>query len=128
MTSSSSSSNNNNFTVPNSISDSSKLTNSFKNIPNKFSSNSPNDGSKFRNATNNNNNNKNNNSSINQLINATTTAAIVEETSFSTVNFTNITAQVGSIVEIPCTVHHLAEGMVSESLNHFSILSLIYGE
>lgn len=40
---------------------------------------------------------------------------VVEETSFSTVNFTNITAQVGSIVEIPCAVHHLAEGTVSFS-------------
>ncbi|CRL04283.1 CLUMA_CG017381, isoform A [Clunio marinus] len=34
-------------------------------------------------------------------------------TFFSTTNFTNITSQVGSIVEIPCTVHNLGEGTVS---------------
>lgn len=102
----SNSSSHNNFTVPNSISDSSKVaTNNFKIISNKYSSSS--DGNKFHNASN------NKSSSLNQLNATTTMIPVVEETSFSTVNFTNITAQVGSIVEIPCTVHHLAEGTVS---------------
>jgi hypothetical protein len=92
--------------VPNSISDASKITSTFKNLSNKYSG-SLSDGNKFRNATNN-----NNTSSVNQLINATM-QPMLEETYFSTVNFTNITAQVGSIVEIPCSVHHLAEGTVS---------------
>lgn len=91
--------------MPNSISDSSKITSTFKNLSSKFSS-SLSDGNKFRNATN------NNTTSVNQLINATM-QPLLEETYFSTVNFTNITAQVGSIVEIPCSVHNLAEGTVS---------------
>ena len=94
----------NNLTVPNSISDSSKVTSTFKNLSNKYKS-SLSDGSKFRNKS---------ASSVNQLnVTTTTPLPIVEVTYFSTVNFTNITAQVGSIVEIPCTVHHLAEGTVS---------------
>jgi ABC-type antimicrobial peptide transport system permease subunit len=37
----------------------------------------------------------------------------VSSTYFSTENFTLVTTQVGSIIEIPCSVHHIGEGMVS---------------
>lgn len=87
-----------NFTVPNSISDSNKNLNSFKTIKNTITS----DGVTLSNATNNN--------SSNQLVGSNETELI---TFFSTTNFTNITSQVGSIVEVPCTVHHLGEGTVS---------------
>ncbi|KAG5683355.1 hypothetical protein PVAND_012641 [Polypedilum vanderplanki] len=91
-----------NYTVPNSISDSSKNLNSLKNVKHTSSS----DGMKFHN--NNSNSTNNNNTSSNQLNNETNI-----DTSFSTANYTNITAQVGSIVELPCTVQHLGEGTVS---------------
>lgn len=42
-------------------------------------------------------------------------------TEFSTANFTNITSQLGSVVEIPCTIHHLGEGTVSAFLNKWQI-------
>lgn len=110
ISSSSSSSSSGNFTVPNSIIDSSKNINPYKSVKHTSSS----DGMKFNtnnnsksNSTNNNNNNVNNTSS-NQLLNETNM-----ETSFSTANYTNITSQVGSIVEIPCTVQNLGEGTVS---------------
>lgn len=90
-----------NFSVPNSISDSSKNLNLIKNVKHTIS-----DGNKFNNNSNNNNNNT---SSQNQSINETSI-----DTSFSTTNFTNITAQVGSIVELPCTVHNPGEGTVSK--------------
>jgi hypothetical protein len=89
-----------NYTVPNSISDYNKNVNSFKSIKNTITSSS--DGLTLNNATNNN--------SSNQLVGGNETELI---TFFSTTNFTNITSQVGSIVEIPCTVHHLGEGTVS---------------
>jgi hypothetical protein len=74
--------------------------NSFKSIKNTMTSSS--EGLTLNNATNNN--------SSNQLAGGNETELI---TFFSTTNFTNITSQVGSIVEIPCTVHHLGEGTVS---------------
>lgn len=85
--------------MPNSISDSSKNLNLIKNVKHTIS-----DGNKL----NNNNLGNNNSTSQNQSINETNI-----ETSFSTTNFTNITAQVGSIVELPCTVHNPGEGTVS---------------
>lgn len=95
--------------MPNSISDSNKNLNSFKSIKSAMNSSSGfSDGINLNNATNNN--------SSNQLIGATEAEST---TFFSTANFTNITAQVGSIVEIPCTVHHIGEGMVSFTL-HFT--------
>jgi len=98
-----------NFSVPNSISDSSKNLNSLKNVKHTTSGSSLSDGIKSNNLTSNDNNNNNNNSaSQSQSINETSI-----ETSFSTSNFTNITAQVGSIVELPCTVHNLGDGTVS---------------
>ncbi|KAL7030462.1 hypothetical protein ACKWTF_006667 [Chironomus riparius] len=93
-----------NFSVPNSISDSSKNLNSLKNVKHTISGSSLSDGIKSNNLTSNNNNN-NNSTSQNQSINDTSI-----ETSFSTSNFTNITAQVGSIVELPCTVHNPGDG------------------
>lgn len=91
-----------NYTVPNSISDSNKNLNSFKSIKNTINSSSGlSDGLTLINATNN---------SSNQLAGANETDLV---TFFSTTNFTNVTSQVGSIVEIPCTVHHLGEGTVS---------------
>jgi hypothetical protein len=90
-----------NFTVPNSISDSNKNSNSFKSIKNTITNNSTISVTLM-------NNNATNNVSSNQL---NDTELI---TYFSTTNFTNITSQVGSIVEIPCTVHHLGEGTVSK--------------
>jgi hypothetical protein len=96
-----------NFSVPNSISDSSKNINSLKNVKHTISGSSLSDGIKSNNLTSNNNNN-NNSTSQNQSINETSI-----ETSFSTSNFTNITAQVGSIVELPCTVHNPGDGTVS---------------
>lgn len=83
-----------NFTAPNAISDSSKSESSFKSFKPNGS-----DGVTLSNATNHN--------SSNQL------ADVEESTYFSTANFTNVTSQVGSIVEIPCNVHHLGEGTVS---------------
>jgi hypothetical protein len=91
-----------NFSVPNAISDSSKNINSFKSIKNTTLSSSE-------------LNNANKNSS-NQLTGGNETELT---TFFSTTNFTNITSQVGSIVEIPCTVHHLGEGTVSDRKNKF---------
>lgn len=89
--------------MPNSISDSNKNFNSFKSIKSAMNSSSGlSDGLNLNNATNNN--------SSNQLTGANETELA---TFFSTTNFTNITSQVGSIVEIPCTVHHLGEGTVS---------------
>lgn len=89
-----------NFTVPNSISDSNKNPNSFKSVKSAINSSSGiSDGISLHDAT--------NNDSSNQLTDAELS------TFFSTANFTNITSQVGSIVEIPCTVHHLGEGTVS---------------
>lgn len=89
-----------NYTVPNSISDSNKNPNSFKSVKSAINSSSGiSDGISLHDAT--------NNDSSNQLTDAELS------TFFSTANFTNITSQVGSIVEIPCTVHHLGEGTVS---------------
>jgi hypothetical protein len=85
--------------VPNSISDSSKNQNTLKYNIHKISSSNVSDATATT---------FNNKTSLNQLLNET-----ILETYFSTENFTNITAQVGSIVEIPCTVHHIAEGTVS---------------
>jgi hypothetical protein len=90
-----------NYTVPNSISDSSKNLNSLKSVKHTSSSG---DGAKLNSSS----TNSNNNTSSNQLNNETNV-----ETSFSTANYTNVTAQVGSIVELPCTVQHLGEGTVS---------------
>jgi hypothetical protein len=86
------------------ISDSNKNLNSFKSIKNTINSTSSGlgEGLSLNNATNNN--------SSNQLNGANETELI---TFFSTTNFTNVTSQVGSIIEIPCTVHHLGEGTVS---------------
>lgn len=103
--------------MPNSISDSSKNLNSIKNVKHTSSGSTISDGIKFNNLTNNNNNNSsiNNNNNTNNSNNSEN-QSITEsniETSFSTSNFTNITAQVGSIVELPCTVHNLGEGTVS---------------
>jgi hypothetical protein len=86
-----------NFSVPNAISDSNKDINSFKSIKNTTPRSSD-----LNNAINKN--------SSNQLTGGNETELT---TFFSTANFTNITSQVGSIVEIPCTVHHLGEGTVS---------------
>lgn len=93
-----------NFTVPNSISDSNKNLNSLKSPKNStISSSGLGVGLSIANAT--------SNHSSNQL---STSDAAELTTFFSTTNFTNITSQVGSIVEIPCTVHHLgAEETVS---------------
>lgn len=92
-----------NYTVPNSISDSSKNLNSIKSVKSTTNSSSGfSDGFNLNNSTNNN--------SSNQLIGTTETEST---TFFSTANFTNITTQVGSIVEIPCTVHNIGEGKVS---------------
>lgn len=87
-----------NFSVPNSISDPNKNINSFKSIKNT----TPSSSEYLSNAINKN--------SSNQLIGGNETELI---TFFSTTNFTNITTQVGSIVEVPCTVHNLGEGTVS---------------
>lgn len=98
-----------NYTVPNAISDSNKNSKSLKSVKsamNSSSSSGLSDGISLHNST------KNSNSS-NQLIGDTETDLT---TFFSTANFTNITSQVGSIVEIPCTVHHLGEGTVSAVL------------
>lgn len=98
-----------NNTVPNAISDSNKNLNSFKSVKsatNNSSSSGLSDGISLHNSTNNSN-------SSNQLVGAIETELT---TFFSTANFTNITSQVGSIVEIPCTVHHLGEGTVSAEL------------
>lgn len=99
-----------NYTVPNMISDSNKNLNSFKSI--KSTTNSSNsslsDGVNKLNVTITSTTATNNSS--NQLI---TTNETEISTYFSTTNLTNITAQVGSIVEVPCTVHHLGEGTVS---------------
>lgn len=94
-----------NYTVPNSISDSNKNLNSLKSPKNStISSSGLGVGLSIANAT--------SNHSSNQL--STSDAAAELTTFFSTTNFTNITSQVGSIVEIPCTVHHLgAEETVS---------------
>lgn len=92
-----------NYTVPNSISDASKNLNTFKSLKNTLNSSSGlGDGLSLANSTNNN--------SSNQLPGASDAELT---TFFSTANFTNITSQVGSIVEVPCTVHHLGEGTVS---------------
>jgi hypothetical protein len=93
-----------NYTVPNSISDSNKNSNSFKIIKGATNSSSRglSEGIALSNATNYNSSNQLNGS-----------AEVASTTFFSTTNFTNITSQVGSIVEIPCTVHHLGEGTVS---------------
>lgn len=89
--------------MSNSISDSSKNLNSFKNVKSAINSSSGfSDGINLNDVTSNN--------SSNQLIGATETEST---TFFSTANFTNITTQVGSIVEIPCSVHHIGEGKVS---------------
>lgn len=90
--------------MPNSISDSNRNLNSFKSIKN--TNNSTISGiSKGINL-----NITTSNNSSNQLSGVNETELI---TFFGTTNFTNITSQVGSIVEIPCTVHHLGEGTVS---------------
>lgn len=90
-----------NYTVPNSISDSNKNFNSFKSIKNtiNITSSGLSDGLNLNIAN-----------SSNQLSGANETELI---TYFSTANLTNITSQVGSIVEIPCAVRHLGEGTVS---------------
>lgn len=40
----------------------------------------------------------------------------VNKAYFSTDNLTLVTTQVGSMVELPCTVHHIGDGMVRENL------------
>ncbi|CAO1384262.1 unnamed protein product, partial [Diamesa serratosioi] len=52
--------------------------------------------------------NNNNNQSLNNNYNET-----VNKAYFSTDNLTLVTTQVGSMVELPCTVHHIGDGMVS---------------
>jgi len=98
----------------NSISDSSKSLNSFKSaIKGTTSVNYVNGTSSVSsNATATTSTTTASNSSSNQLT-AIGSNDTESATYFSTANFTNITAQVGSIVEIPCTVHHLGEGTVS---------------
>jgi activator of HSP90 ATPase len=91
-----------NFTVPNAISDYSKGSSSFKVVKGATNSSSS-SGLVATPAV-------ASNSSSNQLNGS---AEVESETIFTTANFTNITAQVGSIVEIPCTVLHLGEGTVS---------------
>jgi hypothetical protein len=90
--------------VPNAISDSNKNSRNY----NKNSMISS--GSKFKMTTTSTSPVANNSS--NQLADGVSETPFI--THFSTSNFTNITTQVGSIVELPCTVHHLSEGtMVS---------------
>jgi hypothetical protein len=96
-----------NFTVPNAISDFSKGSSSFKVV--KGATNSSSSSSSGLSAA----PAAPSNSSSNQLNGS---AEVESETIFTTANFTNITAQVGSIVEIPCTVLHLGEGTVSQAL------------
>lgn len=93
-----------NYTVPNSISDSNKNLNSFKSIKNTINSTSSGLGDGL---------NLHSNASTNHSSNQLNDTELV--TFFSTTNFTNITSQVGSIVEIPCAVHHLGEGTVSRT-------------
>jgi hypothetical protein len=99
---------NGNYSVPNSLSDFNKNLNLVKNIKNPVSNSSKNNLSdNIRNID------------SNQFINETSM-----ETYFSTTNFTNITAQVGSIVEIPCGVHNLGNETVSKRILLILIIRL----
>ena len=101
------------MTLPNSntISDSSK--NNLK-LNKNSSSNIGEDINKLSNSHNNssnqslnNNLNKTNSNNYNETVN---------KAYFSTDNLTLVTTQVGSMVELPCTVHHIGDGMVRENL------------
>lgn len=92
----------------NTISDSSK--NNLK--LNKNSSSSSNIGEDINKLSNSNHNsnhslitnlNKTNSNNYNETVN---------KAYFSTDNLTLVTTQVGSMVELPCTVHHIGDGMV----------------
>lgn len=100
-----------NYSVPNSISDTNK--NSRSSIKNSMISNSnskmtPQKGSQLATSQPSSSSSVVTNNSSNQLGEHANDTQLL--TTFSTTNYTNITAQVGAIVELPCTVHHLTEG------------------
>lgn len=63
----------------------------------------------------------NSNNNISQSLNKTNSNnynETVNKAFFSTDNLTLVTTQVGSMVELPCTVHHIGDGMVRENLKN----------
>lgn len=61
------------------------------------------------------NSNTNSSQSLNNNLNKTNSNnynETVNKAYFSTDNLTLVTTQVGSMVELPCTVHHIGDGMV----------------